>query len=97
MHDYGREQKVYLDSNAWDYSVTTGKYRNQFLGETKRETENTKDLDGNTGNLRVTGGQAGRKNSAQLFYGFMFLRMVSESRPWAISSLARRSNRASIS
>lgn len=22
----------------WDYSVTTGKYRNQFLGETKKET-----------------------------------------------------------
>jgi hypothetical protein len=24
---------VYLDSYFWDYSVTTGKYRNQFLGE----------------------------------------------------------------
>lgn len=23
----------------WDYSVTTGKYRNQFLGENKAETE----------------------------------------------------------
>ena len=23
----------------WDYSVTTGKYRNQFLGETKKETQ----------------------------------------------------------
>lgn len=23
----------YLDENAWDYSVTTGKYRNQFLNE----------------------------------------------------------------
>jgi len=23
----------------WAYSVTTGKYRNQFLGETKKETE----------------------------------------------------------
>lgn len=30
---------VYLDENKWDYSVTTGKYRNQFLGETKSETE----------------------------------------------------------
>ena len=30
---------VYLDRNAWDYSRTTGKYRNIFLGETKRETE----------------------------------------------------------
>ena len=24
---------VYLDSYFWDYSVTTGKYRNDFLGE----------------------------------------------------------------
>ena len=24
---------IYLDSYFWDYSVTTGKYRNQFLGE----------------------------------------------------------------
>jgi hypothetical protein len=31
--------KVYLDKEYWDYSVTTGKYRNQFLGETKKETE----------------------------------------------------------
>jgi hypothetical protein len=31
--------KRYLDKNSWDYSVTTGKYRNQFLGETKKETE----------------------------------------------------------
>lgn len=31
--------KIYLDENYWDYSATTGKYRNQFLGETKRETE----------------------------------------------------------
>jgi len=31
--------KTYLDSNSWDYSVTTGKYRNIFLGETKKETE----------------------------------------------------------
>lgn len=23
----------------WDYSKTTGKYRNRFLGETKKETE----------------------------------------------------------
>jgi len=23
---------TYLDRNAWDYSVTTSKYRNQFLG-----------------------------------------------------------------
>ena len=31
--------KTYLDANSWDYSVTTGKYRNIFLGETKAETE----------------------------------------------------------
>lgn len=30
---------VELDESAWDYSVTTGKYRNAFLGETKKETE----------------------------------------------------------
>lgn len=31
--------KVYLDCDKWDYSKTTGKYRNLFLGETKAETE----------------------------------------------------------
>tara|TARA_R100000426_G_scaffold87075_1_gene70238 strand:- start:502 stop:765 length:264 start_codon:yes stop_codon:yes gene_type:complete len=31
--------KIYLDKNYWDYSVTTGKYRNIFLKETKKETE----------------------------------------------------------
>jgi hypothetical protein len=31
--------KVYLDQSSWDYSVTTGKYRNLFLRETKAETE----------------------------------------------------------
>ncbi len=31
--------RIELDKTYWDYSVTTGKYRNQFLGETKRETE----------------------------------------------------------
>jgi hypothetical protein len=30
---------VYLDKNKWDYSRTTGKYRNLFLGETKKETK----------------------------------------------------------
>jgi len=25
--------KIYLDEYFWDYSVTTGKYRNEFLGE----------------------------------------------------------------
>ena len=37
--NYQRNKKVYLDKNYWDYSVTTGKYRNIFLNETKRETE----------------------------------------------------------
>ena len=31
--------KTFLDSTYWDYSKTTGKYRNQFLGEDKKETE----------------------------------------------------------
>jgi len=31
--------KVYMDRDKWDYSQTTGKYRNQFLRETKKETE----------------------------------------------------------
>ena len=29
---------VLLDENTWDYSVTTGKYRNEFLGEGIAET-----------------------------------------------------------
>jgi len=29
---------VYLDKNSWDYSTTTSRYRNIFLGETTRET-----------------------------------------------------------
>lgn len=29
---------VYLDKYYWDYSRTTGKYRNIFLQETKKET-----------------------------------------------------------
>jgi hypothetical protein len=31
--------KITLDQNYWDYSQTTGKYRNIFLNETKKETE----------------------------------------------------------
>jgi len=31
--------RIKLDKRTWDYSVTTGKYRNQFLGESKKETE----------------------------------------------------------
>lgn len=30
---------VTLDENYWDYSQTTGKYRNIFLGEKKKDTE----------------------------------------------------------
>lgn len=30
---------IVLDRDSWDYSVTTGKYRNQFLREKKAETE----------------------------------------------------------
>ena len=30
--------KTFLDENTWDYSKTTGKYRNLFLGENKAET-----------------------------------------------------------
>lgn len=33
------QAKVALDKKYWDYSATTGKYRNQFLGETKAETQ----------------------------------------------------------
>ena len=32
------ESKVFLDENDWDYSRTTGKYRNIFLGEYIGET-----------------------------------------------------------
>ena len=31
--------KIELDLHKWDYSRTTGKYRNHFLGESKKETE----------------------------------------------------------
>ena len=31
--------QVYLDENKWDYSRTTSKYRNQFLGENTKETQ----------------------------------------------------------
>jgi len=30
--------QVYLNENYWDYSATTGKHRNQFLGEGIAET-----------------------------------------------------------
>lgn len=31
--------KVFIDKIKWDYSVTTGKYRNIFLGEDKKTTQ----------------------------------------------------------
>jgi hypothetical protein len=31
--------KIQPDKTHWDYSKTTGKYRNLFLGEDKKETE----------------------------------------------------------
>ena len=31
--------KIQLDITYWNYSKTTGKYRNIFLGEDKKETE----------------------------------------------------------
>jgi len=33
-----KEGQTYLDTYYWDYSVTTGKYRNLFLGEKIAET-----------------------------------------------------------
>ncbi len=36
---FKRNGRVFLDDNYWDYSTTTGKYRNIFLNETKKETE----------------------------------------------------------
>ena len=30
--------ETFLDENFWDYSKTTGKYRNIFFGEKKQET-----------------------------------------------------------
>lgn len=40
---------VYLDENKWDYSTTTSKYRNQFLNQTTRETQ--QDID--AGNYKL--------------------------------------------
>lgn len=34
-----RDEKTALDEHYWDYSTTTGKYRNQFLNEDKKTTE----------------------------------------------------------
>jgi len=36
---YGPDAKTQLDERMWDCSVTTSKYRNQFLRETTKETK----------------------------------------------------------
>lgn len=36
---YDGSNKIFIDKNYWDYSSTTGRYRNKFLGETKKETQ----------------------------------------------------------
>jgi hypothetical protein len=35
----GTTGQTWLDCNTWDYSTTTAKYRNIFLGETLKETK----------------------------------------------------------
>lgn len=32
-------EPIELDEHYWQYSITTSKYRNQFLGETTKETQ----------------------------------------------------------
>lgn len=32
-------RRIFLDKNYWDYSTTTAKYRNLFLGEDRKTTE----------------------------------------------------------
>ena len=32
-------KNIYLDQKYWNYSKTTSKYRNKFLGETTKETQ----------------------------------------------------------
>ena len=34
-----KDGKTYLDNYYWDYSTTTGRYRNMFLNETKKDTQ----------------------------------------------------------
>jgi len=40
-YNYNNDQelKIYLDQKYWNYSNTTGKYRNIFLGETIKDTK----------------------------------------------------------
>jgi len=37
--DGERGRKTFLDARYWDYSKTTSKYRNQFLGLTTKEVK----------------------------------------------------------
>ena len=46
--EYGNDSnrwqgRTTLDENYWDYSRTTAKYRNEYLGETTAETERRRD------------------------------------------------------
>jgi hypothetical protein len=46
--------KITLDAYYWNYSKTTGKHRNEFLGETKAETDKKiKSGEYATGNLNA--------------------------------------------
>lgn len=37
--DSSSKETTYLDRDKWDYSTTTSKYRNMFLGETTKEVK----------------------------------------------------------
>ena len=39
VYKVGIGYKITLDSYYWNYSKTTSKYRNMFLGETTKETQ----------------------------------------------------------
>ena len=49
--------EITLDEKFWDYSTTTGKYRNQFLQEGIAETRK-----------KIKEGRLGRKNMSNTFY-----------------------------
>lgn len=36
---FGKYPQIVLDEHYWNYSTTTSKYRNKFLGEDTKETE----------------------------------------------------------
>jgi hypothetical protein len=39
VKDYNKGGQIFLDEYYWNYSRTTSKYRNMFLGESTKETE----------------------------------------------------------